>query len=134
MVIGADGKKEECVVCHWLEKEKPMILNATNLKMITKLSGSPYIEDWNGMKVKIGTEKVRAFGEVVEALRVRNYKVTDKTYKCEECGNTISGAGKLTSEQMAAYTTSKYGKALCADCATKAANSVKEEADGAESE
>ena len=34
-VIGTDGKKDDCVVCYFVENAKPMILNATNMKTIT---------------------------------------------------------------------------------------------------
>lgn len=51
-VIGSDGKKEECIVCHFSEKDaKPMILNVTNCKTISKLYGTPLIEQWAGKKV-----------------------------------------------------------------------------------
>ena len=44
IVVGADGKREECTVLHFKEKEaKPMILNATNAKTISKIYGTPYI-------------------------------------------------------------------------------------------
>lgn len=72
-VIGPDGKKEECIVCYFSDSEKPMILNSTNAKMIQKLLGTPYIEQWAGHKVQIGVEKVKAFGDVVEALRIRKF-------------------------------------------------------------
>lgn len=72
MVIGPDGKREECIVAHFNENGiKPMILNATNAKMITKLYKTPYIEDWAGKKIQVYVENVKAFGEVVEALRIR---------------------------------------------------------------
>jgi len=69
-VIGPGGKKQECTVIHFAEKEKPMILNRLNSKVISKLYGTPYIEDWPGKKVKIKAELVEAFGETVEALRI----------------------------------------------------------------
>ena len=70
VVTGTAGKKEECFVCYFQENVKPMILNRTNSKMIGTLY-SDYIEDWPGRKVQIGSEKVKAFGEVTEALRIR---------------------------------------------------------------
>lgn len=70
-VTGADGKKEECTVCH-LKGQKPMILNSTNQKTMTKLFGSPYIEDWAGKSMTLYVARVKAFGDIVDALRVRD--------------------------------------------------------------
>lgn len=71
VITGADGKKEECTVAH-LRGQKPMILNATNQKAITKAMGSPYIQDWFGRPITLYVAKVKAFGETVDALRVRD--------------------------------------------------------------
>lgn len=70
MITGADGKKEECTVCY-LKNQKPMILNATNQKTMTKLFGSPYIEDWANKQMTLYVAKIKAFGDTVDALRVR---------------------------------------------------------------
>lgn len=120
-VTGPDGKKEECMVCHWKEQAKPMILNSTNAKMIQKLLKTPYIEEWSGHKIQIGVEMVKAFGEVVDALRVRNFLPTLEEVKCEACGQPISGAHGMDGQKLAAYTRRKYGRALCSSCATKEA-------------
>ena len=120
-VTGPEGKKEECVVCYWRDREKPMILNSTNAKMIQKLLKTPYIEEWSGHRIQIGVEMVKAFGEIVDALRVRNFLPEEKAVKCEGLGEDIKPAHGMNSAQLAAYTRSKYGRALCAACATKEA-------------
>lgn len=120
-VTGPEGKKEECVVCYWREREKPMILNSTNAKMIQKLLKTPYIEEWSGHRIQIGVEMVKAFGEIVDALRVRSFLPEETAVKCECCGEDIKPAHGMNSAQLAAYTRSKYGRALCAVCATKEA-------------
>ncbi len=124
MVTGPDGKKEECVVAHFEERGvKPMILNATNMKTITKLYKTPYIEEWSGKRIQIYADKVKAFGEIVEALRIRptvpksNEPKKAGPIHCEECGSEIKGFGKMDAGKMAVYTADKYGKQLCADCA-----------------
>ena len=127
MVTGTDGKKEECVVAYFRENVKPMILNTTNMKTISKVYGTPYIEDWHNKKIRVGIEKVKAFGEVVEALRVRKEKPQDEKYICESCGAEIQGYGSKSAETMAAYTKQKYGKALCSQCATKLAQTINTE-------
>lgn len=70
MVQGADGKKEECTVM-FIPPHKPMILNATNQKTLTKAIGSPFIEDWSGKVVTLFVARVKAFGDTVDALRIR---------------------------------------------------------------
>jgi len=69
-ITGADGKKEVCTVCY-LHGQKPMILNSTNQKVMQKLFDSPYIEDWAGKKMTLYVARVKAFGDTVDALRVR---------------------------------------------------------------
>ncbi len=120
LVMGADGSKEECVVMHFYEPAKPFICNKTNLKQITKLLKTPYVEQWYGHKIQIGNEKVKAFGDVVDALRVRSklpQVQAELAAKCESCGKEIQPEGTLTSTQVALWRKKKYGKALCSSCA-----------------
>ena len=70
MVTGNGGKKEECTVAK-LKDMKPFILNRTNSKTITKLAGSPYIEDWEGLTITVYATTTSVAGETVECLRVR---------------------------------------------------------------
>lgn len=50
---------------------KPMILNATNSRILKNLSGSPFIDDWNNIHVTIYVDKNIRFGrDTVEGLRV----------------------------------------------------------------
>jgi hypothetical protein len=64
------GGSEDCTVAY-LKELKPMVLNATNLKAIAKITGSNFIEDWVGSKVNLYVQKVKAFGEVHDALRIK---------------------------------------------------------------
>jgi len=70
VVKGDGGKSEECTVAH-LEGTKPFILNRTNSKMITRLYGTPYIEEWVGKIITIYPTTTKVGGEVVECLRIR---------------------------------------------------------------
>jgi len=72
MVQNPQGKSEECPVLHFKEKAlKPLVLNVTNSKQIERLYGSPYIEDWDGKKIQLYIARVNAFGEEVDAVRIR---------------------------------------------------------------
>ena len=123
MVKGADGKEEECIVCHFREKDlKPLILNKTNCKTISKLYNTPYIENWAGKKITMCVKQVKAFGDVTDAVRVKS-KVTGtkvQEIKCEECGQIIKGMGQYGPEFVAQKNKERYGKCLCIDCGKKA--------------
>lgn len=121
-VHGPDGRKETLPVCHFRERDvKPLVLNRTNSKTIEKLAKTPYIESWAGIRIQLYSERVRAFGETVDALRVRPFPPKEAEVKCEACGGTISGAYGMNAVDLAAYTKRKYGRALCPACATKEA-------------
>lgn len=126
-ITGPDGKKEDCPVCFWREREKPMILNVTNMKTISKLIGSPNTDDWSGHRIMIGVERVKAFGDVCDALRVRPQLPAAATVKCEKCGGDILPGWGMDGAQLAAYTRKKYGAALCHACATEAKNAADKE-------
>jgi hypothetical protein len=73
-VIGDGGKKQKKAICHFKGASKPMILNATNMKMIAVVTGSKFIEDWIGKAVIIKVIQERAFGELLDVVRVMNKK------------------------------------------------------------
>ena len=78
-VVGNNGKKEECLVLYFKEKDvQPMILNVTNAKQIEKIHDTPYIEDWSGKRIQLYIAQVNAFGETVDALRIRPNAPKDK--------------------------------------------------------
>ena len=71
MIQNAQGREEKAVAV--IEGQKPLILNTTNMKAIAKALGTPYVEEWAGRKVQLYSEKVAAFGEITEAVRVRDF-------------------------------------------------------------
>jgi hypothetical protein len=102
MVIGDKGKKQECTVVYFQENVKPMILNRLNSKVITKIYGTPYIEDWAGKKIQIFSDLIEAFGEMVEALRIRPFEpkiekltLTQEMPAFEEAKKYIKAGGKI---------------------------------------
>ena len=116
----AEGKNEMAVV-HFAEDVKPMILNVARSKNIEKVVGSPYFEDWPGHSIQLYIEhNIRAFGELVNAVRVRPRKpIARKVEKCADCGNDIQGASGKSAEYIAKYTKQKFGACLCFACGTK---------------
>lgn len=127
----ANGKEETVTAIHWTDKAyKPMVANVTNKKTLCKLYKTKDTEKLKGKSVVIGIDKVKAFGDVHDALRIRAripQPVNTVKPKCEECGADIEAAGRMTPEQTAEYTKKKYGKALCGKCATAKAQGVANE-------
>lgn len=116
----AEGKSEKAVV-YFRENLKPMILNVARSKAIEKVAGSPYFEDWIGIPIQLYIEHgIKAFGDVVSAVRVRPRKpLIKKAVQCAECGKDIQAAMGKTADYIAAYTKRKYGVSLCSECASK---------------
>lgn len=110
----SDNSKSDEIVLHFAEKQyKPMILNTTNKKALEKATGTPFIEKWVGHRIKIGVEKVKAFGDVFDALRIVPAPVKVATAKCECCGKEIPKAIYDGSK-------AKYGFGVCsAECKEK---------------
>lgn len=123
-VVTAEGKSKKAVV-HWKEPgNKPMILNVVRSKAIEKVAGSPYFEDWPGVQLQLYIDDhVKAFGEIVAAVRVRPYKPRIKAQEpvppCTDCNGEIKEGYGHDARWMAEYTTKHYGVPLCAACATR---------------
>lgn len=118
--VEADGRKEEKLVVHWEEKAKPMILNVTNTEVISMLAGSPYLQDWAGLKVRIGTEKVKAFGEVHDALRIRKKRIqVQQVPTCSDCKKEVPGHQGADPKIIADAYKQLYGVPLCYECGQK---------------
>ena len=76
--IKSERGDEQEITINFVESYKPMIINATNAKTIAQISGSNFIEDWTGLQFYIVVKKVKAFGDVVDALRISSEKVIKK--------------------------------------------------------
>lgn len=106
-------KKEEAMVLY-LENQKPMIVNSTNAKAISAALGSPYIEDWVGKLITLYVAKIRAFGENVDALRVRKeapkFTLPDLPLNSKTHTSTLEAikSGKTTLKDATTFLQQKY--------------------------
>lgn len=125
-LMNTDGQRKHSLVCYWAENALPMVLNKTNCRTISKLLKENDYSKWAGHKIQVFVDhNVRAFGEVVDGLRIRDKLPEDVKVKCDDCGKLIAAAFGMTVSQVAAYTRKKYGKALCSECAKAAADNKK---------
>ncbi len=69
-----DGEKTKMVL-YFKENVQKMILNVTNASTLTILYGS-HPQDWVGKQIRVHSMKVKAFGSMVDALRIRDFVPT----------------------------------------------------------
>ena len=74
------GRKGNHNIAYFVEKVKPMVLNATNSKIVRGFaSGSPFVEDWNNIKVQLYIDpSVKMKGETVGGVRINPNPVEQK--------------------------------------------------------
>lgn len=106
------------------EKLKPMILNATNSKALKNISGSPFIDDWSGLKVTVYVDSNVRFGkESVEGLRIRPSRVTKPplTPSATQAWNNAKAAykrdGNLEAVMSRMDISEQHRQQLIAECA-----------------
>lgn len=97
------GEEKMCILFE--ETDKPMVLNSTNNDTITKLLGSSLFDNWQGKQIQLGTEKVKAFGDILDAVRVRpelpKPKTTDPiTPEQIDAINGLIETGAITNANM----------------------------------
>lgn len=119
-IVGAEGRTDNCLVAH-LIGEKPLILNKTNCKAIEKLLNTPYIEEWAGARITLAVQKVKAFGEDTDAVRVKP-KLPGEI--CEKCGREIKAGSGHSAAEVAELSVRKFGKKLCLECAKEENNNA----------
>lgn len=68
--------KDETVPVLTFNNAPPMVLNITNTRMIASLYGENY-DAWVGCKIQVFATKVKAFGQVQMALRVRQKRPSE---------------------------------------------------------
>ena len=125
-VTGNGGVSDDCLILYFKETKvddiivKPMVCNKTNAKMIEKIYGTPYIEEWIDKKVTIIVAEARVQRDIVPCLRIKNVKHEVKIFTCHVCGKEIT-------EKFHNTAIEKYGAPLCsAECLEKYNNEIKE--------
>ena len=112
--------KKKALALRFEELELPMVLNVTNAETIAAVVGSDRFADWIGHKIIVGSSRVKAFGKIYDAIRVRPDKPDDMEYICEDCGSVIRAAAGKQPSQLAEISKRNTGRVLCLNCMKKA--------------
>jgi hypothetical protein len=67
--VGRD--REMKAVIYFVNKTKGVILNKTNARKITEITGSALTEDWTGHAIQLYPTETEFGGETVECIRIR---------------------------------------------------------------
>ncbi len=71
--VSVAGKKINANIAYFTDKTKPLVLNATNSKVVKSFAnGSPFVEDWSNILVELYIdENVKMKGDTVGGVRIR---------------------------------------------------------------
>lgn len=109
-----------------IRQVRPLIINATNRKILRKLYGDAKASTLVGKQIQLYVDhNVRdpQDGGMTDGVRIRPHKPRVQTVApvppCTDCGGEIKPAMGKDARWLAAYTTKHYNVPLCADCAQK---------------
>ena len=126
-----------------IKQVRPLVVNATNRKMLRRLYGAVTAETLVGKKIRLFIDpNVRnpSTGEKDGGIRIKDEKnpsagavaSAPEVIKCADCKKPITAIGEYSAEQVAAMNKSRYGKCICGECSRKLKE--KAEAEKAETE
>lgn len=70
------GKKIDANIAYFVEGIKPLVLNATNSKTVSKLASSVFVENWQNIPVQLYIDpNVKMKGEMTGGVRVSPNKI-----------------------------------------------------------
>ena len=135
MVTLQRGKENKDVITfveksvNGIKNVRPLIINATNRKTIKKVYGSVQTKALVGKPIQLYVDhKVRdpQDGGLTDGIRIRPFapKAKPTNIPCSVCKKNLTSAHGMTVEQLANFTSSKYGPVLCAECAKKMAQAA----------
>jgi hypothetical protein len=110
-----------------IRQVRPLIINATNRKVLRKLYGDAKASTLVGKQIQLYIDhNVRdpQDGGMTDGVRIRSFKPRAQVAQppvppCNDCGGEIKPAMGKDARWLAAYTTKHYSVPLCAECAQK---------------
>ena len=119
-----------------IKQVRPLVVNATNRKMLRKLYKAVTAETLVGKKIKLYVDQnVRnpSTNEKDGGIRIRDSipkgtSAAAKVFKCADCGKEIKAVGTYSAEQVAAMNKSRFGREICGECSKR----IKAEQEAAE--
>lgn len=134
VVLAADltkKTKDQFNTAYFVEKEirageklKPMILNASNSKTMKALTNSPFIDDWQNVRVTIYVDPNVRFGkDLVEGLRIsphapeKKYLTPENTKAWDNAKAAFKRDGNLKAVLSRVDISPEHQEQLMSECA-----------------
>lgn len=101
--VSVAGKKINANIAYFKEHLKPLVLNATNSKIVKSFAnGSPFVEDWKNIKVELYIDaSIKLKGEVVGGVRIKTQQPKSTDYSKQK---ELLKSSKNIEELKANYT------------------------------
>lgn len=116
-----DDKKNQKVKKQtvFFQECKPLVLNKTNAKMLKKLfsPNSDNPADCIGHKITLKVERIKAFGQMTDCIRIKEYSEE----KCPVCGEAILPYSGKTVAEIMDISKRNLGTVMCGKCMSKKA-------------
>lgn len=97
------GTKKDANIIYFKEGIKPLVVNATNGKVLKEITGSIYLEDWKGTIIELYVDaNVKMKGEVVGGVRIHKKKISATPQKPQFIESMFekAKAGGFTMQQI----------------------------------
>jgi len=111
--------KANCMVAFFADKKlKPWVINQGNAKVITEVTGFPYVEDWNNFKIEFYVDhSVVMMKKVVGGIKVRpvpQLQVMNQNHKHWQTAiQKIKGEGWTIEQMREVYQITEEDYILC---------------------
>lgn len=104
------GRRGDHNIAYFVEDIKPLVLNATNSKMVKKFSKeSPFVEDWKNVLIELYIDpNVKMKGEIVGGCRIKSIQPTKQKIKLDPTSDKWETAKKRVKDGMTFEELSKH--------------------------
>ena len=107
--VAVAGRKGNYNIAYFKEDIKPLVLNATNSKIVSKFCESSFVEDWNNVLIEMYIDpNVKMKGEIVGGVRIKKFQPKKEKLKLDPSSPKWETAKKRVKDGMTFEELSKH--------------------------